>query len=218
MTEYEKEKEKEDLPLSKAAELLLDEHVKHASFVRPGTAHASCEDPSNRMRVSVQTRGTCPVTFLFCLQIEGSPFAVFSSGQETAMTTYYTTHNSEMERCIADCNECHDICLSTAMNSCLSADGMHVEEDHIRLMINTAEMCRTSADFMLSNSPLHGAVCAACGEVCEACARGCEQAGSMDDCVLACRRCAESCEDMARTHGYLLGSFPTSDAASMAHF
>jgi hypothetical protein len=83
------------------------------------------------------------------------------------------------------------------MNHCLEAGGKHVEPTHFRLMINCAEICRTAADFMLSNSPLHARICAACAEVCDACAQSCEQVGDMDECVQVCRRCAESCRKMA---------------------
>jgi hypothetical protein len=49
---------------------------------------------------------------------------------------------------------------------------------------------------MMSSSPLHGQVCAACAVVCDACAESCEQVGDMDECVQACRACAQSCYRM----------------------
>jgi hypothetical protein len=100
--------------------------------------------------------------------------------------------------CIDACKQCHDVCLEMAMTHCLSLGGKHVEGGHLRLMINCAEICQTSANFMLSNSSMHAAVCAVCAEVCDACARNCEQIGDMDACVQACRRCATSCEQMGR--------------------
>jgi len=38
---------------------------------------------------------------------------------------------------------------STAMNYCLEMGGKHTEPAHFRLMMACAEMCRTSAHFML---------------------------------------------------------------------
>jgi hypothetical protein len=105
--------------------------------------------------------------------------------------------NQQMQQCIRDCLDCYQTCLRDAMNHCLEAGGKHVEPTHFRLMINCAELCRTAADFMLTNSDLHARVCAVCAEVCDACAQNCEQVGDMDDCVQTCRRCAESCRSMS---------------------
>lgn len=73
-------------------------------------------------------------------------------------------------------------------------------------MINCAEICRTAADFMLSNSDMHSHICVACSEVCRACAESCEQVGDMDECVQACRACMESCRSMG--YGQELGNMP----------
>lgn len=105
--------------------------------------------------------------------------------------------NRDMQQCIETCEECHRTCLQMAMNYCLEAGGKHVEPEHFRLMMNCAEFCQTTANFMAGNSSLHKRICEACAEVCEACAKSCEQVGDMDECVQICRRCAESCRRMA---------------------
>jgi hypothetical protein len=105
----------------------------------------------------------------------------------------------DMARCIDECLHCYRTCMETAMNHCLQSGGRHVEPDHFRLMMNCAQLCRTSADFLMSGSPLHVHTCDACAAVCDACADSCEQVGDMDVCVQACRSCAESCHQMA--HG-----------------
>lgn len=102
-----------------------------------------------------------------------------------------------MQDCIDRCLECYQTCFSEAMRLCLPAGGKQVAGRHLGLMLNCAELCRTTAEFMMSGSALHGRVCAACAEVCSACAAACESLGDMDACVEACRRCAESCRDMA---------------------
>lgn len=111
--------------------------------------------------------------------------------------TIMHTMSQDMENCIQECLSCHRVCLHEAMNHCLELGGKHTEPSHFRLMLNCAEICQTSADFMLSSSQLYKRLCAVCAEVCEACARSCEQLGDMDECVKACRRCAESCKRMA---------------------
>jgi hypothetical protein len=78
--------------------------------------------------------------------------------------------------------------------------GRHAESAHIRLMLDCAEICQTSANFMLRGSELHSRTCGVCAEVCERCARDCEQLGDdahMRACAEACRRCADSCKHMA---------------------
>lgn len=104
---------------------------------------------------------------------------------------------AEMEECIKNCIECHRTCLELAMNHCLEMGGEHTEPARFRLMINCAEICRTSANFMLSGSDLHQLICELCAEICRRCADDCEGLDGMDECVAACRRCAETCERMA---------------------
>jgi len=103
----------------------------------------------------------------------------------------------EMQQCIQNCQECHAACLSHAANHCLAVGGAHVEQSHFRLMMDCAQICQTSADFMLRGSTHHAHVCAECADVCDDCAKSCEAVGDMDECVAACRKCAESCRAMA---------------------
>jgi hypothetical protein len=115
--------------------------------------------------------------------------------------TYGSTISSEMQQCIQDCLECHNICLTT-LNHCLHLGGKHAAPEHINLLLECAEICQTSANFMLLNSNLHGRLCAVCAEVCERCAQDCEAMangdGQMQSCAEVCRRCASSCHKMAQ--------------------
>ena len=106
--------------------------------------------------------------------------------------------NAEMERCIQECLSCHAICTSTAVH-CLGMGGEHASAQHQTALLDCAQACQTSADFMLRGSAHHAHVCAECADVCEDCAKSCEAVGEMDDCVAACRKCAESCRAMAGT-------------------
>lgn len=117
------------------------------------------------------------------------------------MAHHAATHTStEMQQCIEECTRCHAICLQT-VGHCLELGGKHADPAHIRLPLDCAEICQTSANFMLRGSDLHQRTCAVCAEVCRACADDCERlAGSdkmMQECAEQCRRCAESCERMA---------------------
>ena len=110
-----------------------------------------------------------------------------------------TEPRSDLERCIDLCQACQKACLET-MLYCLGRGGAHADADHIRLLADCAEICQTAANFMLRESPLHGAVCAVCAEVCDQCAVACDtftDEGRLEHCAQICRKCAASCEAMA---------------------
>lgn len=109
-------------------------------------------------------------------------------------------HNQQMQECIENCQQCHAICTETAQH-CLEMGGKHAEVAHIRLLLDCAQICQTSADFMLRGSSHHRSTCGICAEVCLACAEECERIGQddsmMKECAEICRRCAESCRHMS---------------------
>ncbi len=105
-----------------------------------------------------------------------------------------------IEQCISDCSDCYRSCTETVVR-CLEMGGKHAAPDHIRLMLDCAEICRTSAGFMMRGSPLHERVCGVCADICERCAADCdglsEDEPEMADCAATCRRCARTCREMA---------------------
>lgn len=107
--------------------------------------------------------------------------------------------SADMQRCIEDCQSCHDVCLET-INHCLEMGGKHAEQPHIRLLADCAQICAVSADYMVRGSDLHGYTCATCAAVCERCAQDCERFDDdfMKRCADVCRRCADSCRKMAQ--------------------
>lgn len=56
--------------------------------------------------------------------------------------------------------------------------GRHAEDAHIQLLLDCAEICQTSANFMLRGSELHGRTCAVCADACQRCAASCRQMAS----------------------------------------
>lgn len=118
------------------------------------------------------------------------------------MSTQATRQTNEStDECIQNCLECHRVCLET-VTYCLKLGNAHAEPQHIGLLLDCAEICRTSADFMIRGSELHQLTCGVCAEVCGRCATDCEQTGADDAhlkaCAEVCRRCAESCRQMAQ--------------------
>lgn len=105
----------------------------------------------------------------------------------------------EMERCIVDCTECHQICLASIIH-CVNMGGEHASSDHLRLLLDCAQICRTSADYIPRGSDLQERVCELCAEVCERCAESCQRLVGHDrklrECAGICRVCAESCRNL----------------------
>ncbi|WP_213454829.1 four-helix bundle copper-binding protein [Rhizomonospora bruguierae] len=100
---------------------------------------------------------------------------------------------------IDDTLECSRICEET-LPYCLQQGGRHVEPEHIKLLMDCADICRTAAAFMQRVSRYHTEVCRLCAMICQACADDCAQFSGdeqMMRCSEACRQCAASCGQMA---------------------
>lgn len=110
------------------------------------------------------------------------------------------THvSAEMQRCIAACLECQQVCLETVTH-CLEKGGKHAAPDQVRTLLDCAEICQTSANFMSRGSEHHAETCGVCATICDACAESCEKMADdaqMKRCAEVCRRCADECEKMA---------------------
>lgn len=111
----------------------------------------------------------------------------------------YGVPTTEMQPCIDECLRCHGVCTTTVTH-CLQRGGTYAAPEHVTLLLDCAQICATSADYMLRGSHLHAHTCGTCAEVSRACAESCEHMGDdavMRRCAEECRRCAESCERMA---------------------
>src|SRR5258705_4683312 len=107
--------------------------------------------------------------------------------------------SAEMKQCIQNCTDCHNICVQTTVY-CIEMGGKHVDSAHLESLLDCADTCRTSADFMLRSSSLHSQICGVCAEACELCAVSCAEFvddAQMQACAEQCRRCAESCREMS---------------------
>lgn len=107
--------------------------------------------------------------------------------------------NEKMQQCIKDCTTCYQVCIQTVQH-CLKLGGDHAAPDHIRLLLDCSDLCKTSIDLMLRQSPYAHQLCDLCAAVCEACAADCEDMMGSDEamkaCAQACRDCARSCRAM----------------------
>lgn len=106
--------------------------------------------------------------------------------------------STEMRECVDACLSCASLCAETT-RYCLEMGGKHAEVQHITIMIDCAEICQTSANFMLRQSAAYTETCSTCAAICRACEESCRQLGgtAMTNCADECAGCAESCERMA---------------------
>jgi hypothetical protein len=115
----------------------------------------------------------------------------------------FKSQSEDVKNCIENCLNCHKAC-EQLISYCLQKGGKHADRKHIELLLCCADICRTSAHFMMWNSDLHSRVCQVCAEVCLKCAVDCEQMSedaTMKACAELCRVCVESCQSMSRhTH------------------
>lgn len=111
----------------------------------------------------------------------------------------YEHEHDEMQQCIEECLNCHAACTMTAQYA-LGEGGEMADPGVVGVLLDCADICQTSANFMLRGSPYHGTTCAACAEICRACEEACRafpDDEQLAHCAEICGTCAESCERMA---------------------
>lgn len=107
--------------------------------------------------------------------------------------------DDEIKKCAQLCQDCQALCIETIQH-CLKLGGRHAAPQHIGLLLDCAEICETTAHYLLRRSSLHDRICGICADVCRQCGDDCSHMAGDDEvlrqCVEMCRRCAESCERM----------------------
>ena len=104
-----------------------------------------------------------------------------------------------VQDCIEACLNCHAACTMTAQHA-LAEGGEKGDINMVGVLLDCAEICQTSANFLLRGSPFHAVTCAACAELCRACEEACRSISGDErlvHCAEICAACAESCERMA---------------------
>ena len=120
------------------------------------------------------------------------------------MTGSEEQEHDAMQDAIEECLNCHAVCTMTAQH-CLVKGGDFADVNVVGVLLDCAELCQISANFMLRGSPFHTVTCAACSELCRACEEVCRSVAGEDEqmvhCADVCAGCAESCEQMAASDG-----------------
>lgn len=110
-----------------------------------------------------------------------------------------------LARCIEACFSCSQTCTSCA-DACLSEEQVSEMRKCIRLDLDCADICATTARVLTRqteyDAPTTRAQLQACIEICRTCAEECESHADMHQhcalCGQECRNCAEACEEMLR--------------------
>jgi hypothetical protein len=122
------------------------------------------------------------------------------STPETGRDTSHEHTHDAMQECIEECLNCHAVCTITLQHCLALGDVEHTEVNLIGLLLDCAEICQTSANFMLRGSPYHVITCGACAELCRACEEACRSVAGDEQlahCADICATCADSCDRMA---------------------
>jgi len=98
----------------------------------------------------------------------------------------------EMSACIQANSDCYTA-VSETLNYCLGTDVL-ADPQHLRLMIDAAEVCQTTQNIMLRSSELSLMLAAVCVEACETLAESCRALDGSDEQLM---RCAETCDHTA---------------------
>ena len=108
--------------------------------------------------------------------------------------------HDDMQECIEECLNCHAVSTMT-LQHCIASGGEITEVNLVGLLLDCAELCQTSANYMLRGSPYHVITCAAAAELCRACEEACRAVSNdeqLTHCADVCAGCADVCDRMAQ--------------------
>lgn len=99
--------------------------------------------------------------------------------------------------CITSCEKCRAACIRAVTQS-LELGGEYARREHIRLLLDCAEICQVSVNFLLRGSPSAGYFCSIGGRLCDRYVRNYKGLGGLDECVVACENAAVLCHKLGR--------------------
>jgi hypothetical protein len=104
--------------------------------------------------------------------------------------------------CIDACLTAHRACTEAVIHG-LQQGGASADWELVQLLLDSADINETAADFLLRSSRLHHLTCQVAAEVSDRCASSCEKHASdvlrLQECAEACRRAATACRKTIRS-------------------
>lgn len=98
----------------------------------------------------------------------------------------------EAERCIDALQACYAACMRNVSYGNVKKSGP-IQEEHVRLMLDCAEMCQTAANFLIRESDHYLRICREAAEICKDLASSCEGVDGMDGIRSTCDECVSVC-------------------------
>lgn len=102
-----------------------------------------------------------------------------------------------VQDCITSCEKCRAACIRAITHS-LEVGAEHARQEHIRLLLDCADVCQVSANFLLRGSPSAGYFCSIGGRLCDRYVREYKGLCGLEECVAACETAAALCHRMGR--------------------
>jgi hypothetical protein len=107
--------------------------------------------------------------------------------------------SADVRRCIEALSECYTSCTET-LTYCLDVGNELADPEHLRLLIDCAEISQTGQNTLLRGSGLSQLLATVSIEACEKCAASCRALDASDDqlesCAETCLRCAGYCREL----------------------
>lgn len=102
----------------------------------------------------------------------------------------YQKFINEFNKCAEACYEC--------VNACLAAQDISSRKNCIKLLLECAKMCETTAFIMSMDGKFVKRQSALCAEVCDVCSQECAllKEEHCQKCAQECRHCADACKEM----------------------
>ena len=106
--------------------------------------------------------------------------------------------SGETKICMEYCLRCMAACEHCAV-SCLQETHSDKMKECIRMDMQCAVLCRTTAEMLAMDSEFSPYLCKLCADVCEKCGHICSQHehDHCQKCAKACHECAEKCHQIA---------------------
>lgn len=107
---------------------------------------------------------------------------------------------AQMQDCCTSCCETRQACLQM-IKLCSSKGGSMAEPKLMSLLLETATLCQSCADFCALGSEKCGSILAACAKLAEECAKELDKCGDAQSkkCADSCRLCAQACRGLCST-------------------
>jgi hypothetical protein len=109
--------------------------------------------------------------------------------------------DEQIRNCILECQTTHNVVMQALRHS-LETGGEHADASQIYLLLDCAEICQVTANFLLRESEMVAEICGVCAEICERCADACATFVTdsiIQNCADICRGCAQSCRAFQKT-------------------